>query len=104
MEIKQFIKKLEQSNFLLVEENGKLVLKGKKKRQAHEAHKDFEVDPEIVDYIKKHRNELIEYISKLRADVPKAGSENIAAVYRLSGLQQGLLFHSLYDKSGGAYV
>ncbi|NSL86076.1 amino acid adenylation domain-containing protein [Chitinophaga sp. Mgbs1] len=28
----------------------------------------------------------------------------ISAVYRLSGLQEGMLFHSLYNEQGGAYV
>ncbi|MCW3467115.1 non-ribosomal peptide synthetase [Chitinophaga nivalis] len=31
-------------------------------------------------------------------------SAQLSAVYRLSGLQEGMLFHGLYDAHGGAYV
>ena len=29
---------------------------------------------------------------------------NIESIYRLSGLQEGMLFHALYDTDGGAYI
>ncbi|MEZ4823681.1 MAG: condensation domain-containing protein [Ignavibacteria bacterium] len=30
--------------------------------------------------------------------------EKIESIYRLSGLQEGMLFHALYDTDGGAYI
>jgi len=40
------------------------------------------------------------------ADAQETGSaaEKISSIYRLSGLQEGILFHSLYDDKAGAYV
>lgn len=34
----------------------------------------------------------------------KARSESVEGLYRLSGLQQGMLFHGLYNETGGAYT
>jgi amino acid adenylation domain-containing protein/non-ribosomal peptide synthase protein (TIGR01720 family) len=34
----------------------------------------------------------------------KPRREQIESMYRLSGLQQGMLFHNLYDKTSGAYI
>jgi amino acid adenylation domain-containing protein/non-ribosomal peptide synthase protein (TIGR01720 family) len=34
----------------------------------------------------------------------KAGSNNISSLYRLSALQEGMLFHSLYDENVKAYI
>ena len=34
----------------------------------------------------------------------KPRRESIEGLYRLSGLQQGMLFHSLYDCEAGAYT
>ncbi|MBK8551804.1 MAG: amino acid adenylation domain-containing protein [Ignavibacteria bacterium] len=34
----------------------------------------------------------------------KARSESVEGIYRLSGIQQGMLFHSLYDGKAGSYI
>jgi amino acid adenylation domain-containing protein/non-ribosomal peptide synthase protein (TIGR01720 family) len=34
----------------------------------------------------------------------KPRREQVESMYRLSGLQQGMLFHNLYDKTSGAYI
>lgn len=104
MLIKEFIANLEKSNFSLVVENGKLILKGDKKKLTKEAILAIKTNQEVISYINKHKDELIEYISAAPDVHSEKRSRNISAIYGLSGLQQGMLFHSLYDKRVGAYI
>ncbi len=104
MGIEQFIETLEKSNFTLAAENGKLILKGDKSRLTGEEIESMKKNQEIISYIRTHKDELIEYISTTSNSSPKKRSENISAMYPLSGLQEGMLFHGLYDEKGGAYI
>ena len=43
-------------------------------------------------------------ITKKASDQGKSRKDLIEGLYRLSGLQQGMLFHGLYNEGKGAYL
>jgi amino acid adenylation domain-containing protein/FkbM family methyltransferase len=104
MTVKEFIVSLSKKNFSLSVEDGKLNLKGDRKKLSKSEIDAIKANKEIIDYIKTHKAELIEYIT-LNAEHASSGkSKDIESIYRLSGLQQGMLFHGLYNnQDGGAY-
>jgi len=97
MSIKEFIETLEQSNFSLVAENGKLVLKGDKEKLTAEQIDSIRRDNKIISYIKEKKEELIEYVSS-------HSNQNISSMYPLSALQEGMLFYGLYNKNAGIFI
>jgi len=105
MKIKEFIATLKQSNFTLSVEKDKLILKCDKKTLSKNELNAVKSNEFIINYIKENKSELIEYISFLsgKTSIDKR-SKNISAIYRLSGLQEGMLFHGLYDERVGAYT
>lgn len=103
MEIKEFIASLEKLNFSLSVDNGKLNLKGDKTKLSKDEIEAIKVNEYVIDYIKANKNELIEYLSGAPASSSIKKTKNISSIYRLSGLQEGMLFHSLYNK-GEAYI
>jgi hypothetical protein len=103
MGIKEFIASLEESNFSLSLENGKLNLKGDKNKLTKEEIQAIKNDQAVISYIKANRDELIEYLSVFSAPSPVKKSKDISSIYRLSGLQQGMLFHGLYDEGTEAH-
>src|SRR6187401_779472 len=103
MGIKEFIASLEESNFSLSVENGKLNLKGDKNKLTKAEIQAIKNDQAVISYIKANRDELIEYLSVFSAPSPVKKSKDISSIYRLSGLQQGMLFHGLYDEATEAH-
>ena len=105
MGIIEFIKHLEKLNFSLAVENGKLILKGDKKKLTKDEISDIRKNDFVINYIKENKDKLIEYISASTKDkVFENKSKDISSIYRLSGLQEGMLFHGLYDETAGAYT
>ncbi|HEX8331372.1 MAG TPA: condensation domain-containing protein, partial [Segetibacter sp.] len=104
MEVSEFIASLEKSNFSLAVENGNIILKGDKKKLSKDEISAIKTNRDVIDYIKSNKSNIIKYISSNSKsyDIKKAG--NRTAIYRLSGLQQGILFHSLYSEGTGAYI
>ncbi|XLS29492.1 amino acid adenylation domain-containing protein [Flavobacteriaceae bacterium M23B6Z8] len=95
--MEDFIQKLDKIDLFLIEKNGELVLKRYKNRAAdHEEnfarHKD-----EIISFIKSNKQELIAFLQQKEATKSNA-------LYNLSPLQEGLLFHALLDKESAAYI
>ncbi|MEJ7738034.1 MAG: amino acid adenylation domain-containing protein, partial [Chitinophagaceae bacterium] len=104
MEIKEFIATLKKSNFSLAIEKEKLILKGDKRKVAKDQIQAIKSNQYIIDYIKEHKNELIEYLSLFSEKVSfENKSSNISSIYQLSGLQEGMLFHGLYDGGSAGY-
>lgn len=103
MQIQDFIVDLEKKNFTLVVENKKLILKANRNLLSEEAIRAVKEDQEIIGYIKSRKEELIEYLSQTNGGTKK-NADNIESIYRLSSLQEGMLFHSLYDAQGEAYI
>ncbi|WP_160718118.1 non-ribosomal peptide synthetase, partial [Chitinophaga solisilvae] len=104
MSIKEFVTRLQRAHFTLAVEEGRLILRGDKTKLGEEQIAAIRKDQEVISYIKANRNELVSYITSQSAAVPKKRGEQIAAIYALSGLQEGMLFHGLYDEEGGAYI
>jgi len=89
--------KLKENDLLLTAKNGKLT-----KAQIATIKKD----QFISGYIKEHRQALVEHLKHQQA-VNKNGTlnlEEIAAVYKLSPLQEGVLFHCLYEDNLTVYI
>ncbi len=104
MEINEFIESLEKSNFSLAVEDGKLVLKGDKKKLSDDEINSIRKNDFVINYIKAHKEELIAYVSDTLKNISQKKSRDSSSIYRLSGLQQGMLFHGLYDSRAGAYT
>ncbi|ACU62619.1 non-ribosomal peptide synthetase [Chitinophaga pinensis] len=103
MQVREFTENLSKLNFRLVIENDQLILKGNKNKLTPEEIKSIRQNQEIIGYIRAHKEELIEFLSR-SSDNGEKRSPNITSIYRLSGLQQGMLFHGLYDSKSEAYV
>jgi amino acid adenylation domain-containing protein/non-ribosomal peptide synthase protein (TIGR01720 family) len=103
--MKQFIQKLADKNLFLKEANGDLILNGKKGKLTKEDIQAIKNDHTIVDFIKKNKAALIDYLKATETPtVHKNKSKNISAIYGLSPMQEGMLFHELYDASSIAYT
>lgn len=104
MEIKEFIAELYSRHFSLNVQDGKLTLRGDKNKLTNEQIAAIRSDTEVINYIKNNKQELITYLE--HADTPETRKrhEGISAIYRLSGLQEGMLFHGLYDGEVAAYM
>jgi amino acid adenylation domain-containing protein len=103
MEIGEFLLNLEKMNFSLSVDNEKLNLNANKNKVTQEQVNAVKNNSEIINFIKTHKDELIRYISNL-PKVSAGNQKNVASIYRLSGLQEGMLFHSLYNKQFGSYI
>jgi len=105
MEVKDFIYYLKQHNLSLVNDQDKIVLKGDKQVLLAKQIDGLIDQAFIIDYIKKNKPALLHYLSLGLADFGAAiNTKNIEAVYRLSGLQEGILFHGLYDQELVTYT
>jgi amino acid adenylation domain-containing protein len=104
MEVKEFINTLEKMNFSLSVRDGKLNLRGNKRKLSKEELEAIKTNKDVINYITKNRDKLIEYISAFPEISLSKKSEDIISIYRLSGLQQGMLFHGLYDERSGGYI
>jgi amino acid adenylation domain-containing protein len=103
MEIGEFLSNLEKMNFSLSVDNEKLNLNANKNKVTKEQINAVKNNSEIINYIKTHKDELIQYISTI-PKVSAGNQKNVVSIYRLSGLQEGMLFHSLYNEQFGSYI
>ena len=91
----KFLAKLEKLNLFLVPQNGDLILKGKKNKLTQEEVQLIRQDQSIVAYIKENKQALIQYLTQKQAQ---------KAIYKLSPLQEGMLFHYLYNQDAQIYI
>ncbi|MEQ9306515.1 MAG: amino acid adenylation domain-containing protein, partial [Marinoscillum sp.] len=99
MELKDFISRLESMNFSLAYDNDKLSLKANSKKVTRSQIEEIKRNLEITDFIKSNKQALIDFISR-----DGEQSNQIQGIYRLSGLQEGMMFHSLYDQHAATYI
>lgn len=106
MSTQEFIEKLNQLNLSLAVYQERLTLKGHShKLSPKEIKSILGRNNEVSQYIQENRGQLLKHLtqdSKAKAVLKEKRSDNISAVYPLSPLQQGMLFHSLYNGNGSA--
>ncbi len=99
--IKEFLSKLNKLHYSLTVENNNLVLKGDKRKLSNNERESIKNNVEVVSFIKNNKQKIIEYLS----EEPLAKkSTKVKSINKLSGLQLGMLFHSLLDKKSGAHI
>lgn len=103
MGIDDFIEELQKMNFSLLVEDQKLVLAADESRLSCDEMEAIKSREEIIGFIREHREELIRHISSTGKNIFEDPS-NRAAIYRLSGLQEGMLFHWMYNGQSGTYI
>jgi len=87
-------------NFL-VAKNGNLILKGRKGKLSPEDIEIVKKNKEVVQFIITHKNALLDYLAqKGKVDM----SDDVLAMYELSPLQEGMLFHGLLKEDSKSYV
>uniref|UniRef100_UPI00313ED713 amino acid adenylation domain-containing protein n=1 Tax=Dyadobacter sp. OTU695 TaxID=3043860 RepID=UPI00313ED713 len=99
MELKDFVSRLKSMNFSLAYENDKLSLKADSKKVTKSQIDELKRNQEITDFIKSNKQALIDFISR-----DGEQSSQIQGICRLSGLQEGMMFHSLYDQQAATYI
>ena len=99
--MKSFIKNLEQKGLLLKVKEGDLILSGVNGKLSADEIREIKNDKHIPEYIKTHKKELIRYLieNEVTYQIPSTKSGQITAIYPLSPLQEGILFHCLYHKT-----
>ncbi|MFK8103148.1 MAG: non-ribosomal peptide synthase/polyketide synthase [Saprospiraceae bacterium] len=104
--MKHFIAKLKKLNLFLVEKEGDLILKGLKGKLSAEDVATIKKNKDIINFIKTNKPALIDYLKEQRAtdSVTQLNLKDVSAIYELSPLQQGMLFHGLYDSKSSAYT
>ncbi|WP_344931126.1 hypothetical protein, partial [Aquimarina addita] len=99
-DLEEFFKLLDHFNLFLIEENEEIILKRYKDR-VNNYKIDFEKEKyNIIDFIKDNKGLLIEILKKEK----RKDNSNRDKIYKLSPLQEGMLFHGLYDEDSKAYV
>ena len=100
----EFIEYLTRYKLSLIVEEEKLVLKGNKSILTEGAGNNTPDKNFIIQYIKDNKPALLNYLSQQEGAGLQAANKNIEAVYKLSGLQEGILFHSLYNDEALNYT
>ena len=103
VEVNEFLQELRAMNLFLIKDNDKLILKGAGKL-THEETKAVKQNKNIISYIKENKDQLLSLLSQTQKSLSNESVRNIESIYRLSGLQEGMLFHSLYADDVKAYI
>ena len=101
-EVDNFFDELRSLNLLLVREDDKLVLKGTRDLTPDQMDQ-VRQNKKLITYIRENKANLLKLVDSSQNNIIQ-GNPNVVAIYRLSGLQEGMLFHSLYDDSVQAYI
>ena len=92
-----FLAKLKERNLFLHAKEDNLVLSGRTGDLTKEEIALIKKDQSIVRFIKENKAGLLQYLRNNQAS-------GFSAIYELSPLQQGMLFHHLYDENSKAYT
>jgi amino acid adenylation domain-containing protein len=104
--MEKFIKDLEKLGLSLHAKNGNLILSGRDGKLSAEEISRINNDKHIPSFIRENKARLVEHLSQSDGDhsSAKLKADKISAVYQLSPLQEGMLFHSLYADNATAYI
>lgn len=100
--MKDFINKLDELNLFMVVEDDNLVLKKYTNRTSNKQAQFEASKQDIFTFIKENKQGLISYLKEEKANGKSNTSKD--RIYKLSPLQEGLLFHGLYDPNSTAYT
>lgn len=101
-----FLKKIRNKNLTLQERKGELLLRGLNGKLNKEQVALIKKDASIINFIKENKAELVQYLSNHAANAAGKNQDkkNIIAMYELSPVQEGMLFHGLFDNGSTAYM
>jgi len=100
----QFLNKIAALGLTLEVQGNDLILKGSEGKLSSNEIELIKKDVEIMTFIKSNKSELVAYLKKdIDTNDYKINKEDISALYELSPLQEGILFHSLYNPKSTAY-
>jgi len=93
--MEHFIQKLESQGLFLIARDGDLVLRSRNGELSDEQVARIREDNTIISFIKERKKDLLAFLAKQQQE---------SRFYKLSALQEGILFHHLYDKESVAYT
>ncbi len=103
--MQDFIDTLRKKNVQLIQKGEDLVLRPLKGALSPEQLKAIKADTATLLFIKEHKSEILRYLNTnaQTKNLPRQKSKKIAA-YELSPLQEGMLFHQLYEEDSSVYM
>lgn len=99
-----FLNKIAALGLTLEVQGNDLILKGSEGKLSSSEIELIKKDAEIMTFIKSNKSELVAFLKKnIDTNDYKINKDDISALYELSPLQEGILFHSLYNPKSTAY-
>ncbi|RBL88158.1 non-ribosomal peptide synthetase [Chitinophaga flava] len=104
--MEKFVKELDDLGLTLRARNGELLLFGKNNKLNTREILNNKANQHIPGFIRENKEALLVYLhEKKQAEYgSKLSLDKISAIYELSPLQEGILFHSLYDQQITTYI
>ena len=102
--MKKFVDKINALGLRLKVSGNDLVLAGKNGELKNSKLLILKERTALFNFIKENKKELINYLNKETTSVSneKLDRKNLASLYELSPLQEGILFHSLYNDTNNS--
>lgn len=103
--MKDFIDKLNKEGLLLIKTKKGLTLKKKQGKLEAKDINYLKNHTNFIDFIQNNKEQLTTYLENNSSEqsASRLKVKDVAAMYKLSPLQEGMLFHSLYDTNSKAY-
>ncbi|SEW42708.1 amino acid adenylation domain-containing protein [Chitinophaga sp. YR573] len=104
--MEKFVKELDDLGLSLRVRNEEIILFGKNSKLNTREILNSRDNKHIPDFIRENKTQLLEYLNRKREAEysSKLSLDKISAIYELSPLQEGILFHSLYDQNITTYI
>jgi amino acid adenylation domain-containing protein len=104
--MEEFIKELDNLGLSLKTKNGDLILSGRNGKLTPGEILNIKNNRQIPDFIKENKTALVRYLAGKKPDtnLHKHTLDRVSSIYQLSPLQEGILFHILYDNNTTAYI
>ena len=102
--IDSFLQELEKLDLFLVVKNKELILNGRRGKLSPRDVEMIKQNKEMINYIKENRQALITHLTNLNGAEKHKKINKISSIYELSPLQEGILFHELYDSETTAFI
>lgn len=99
----EFLNKIASLNLTLEVQGTDLLLRGVEGKLTSGEIELIKKEEEIITFIKNNKSQLIADLTAKGNSNFKVNKEDVAALYELSPLQEGILFHSLYNPKSTAY-